>query len=174
MTVSTAAIHWGVVVVRGEKWWKMLTGNFPRALDDKGRVAVPKELRQGLVGEKSAVFVCPGHEGSIAVFAETALELLAITLGDGFSRVEHARAFQRLFYAQAQRVEFDAQGRLRIPTELAKLAGLQGEVMLLGVRDHLEIWPKPRWDEYLARMQPLYDKLAERRSPNDPVGFPNF
>ncbi|HTN75648.1 MAG TPA: division/cell wall cluster transcriptional repressor MraZ, partial [Pirellulaceae bacterium] len=70
-------------------------------------------------------------------------------------------AFSRLFYAQAQAVEIDSQGRIRIPSELADLARLGKEIMLLGVRDHMEIWDKTRWDEYLNNQQPRYDQLAE-------------
>jgi hypothetical protein len=33
--------------------------------------------------------------------------------------------------------------------------------MLLGVRDHLEIWDKGRWEQYLNQEQPRYDQLAE-------------
>ncbi len=71
------------------------------------------------------------------------------------------RAFSRLFYAQAQPAELDSQGRIRIPAELSALAGLGREAILLGVQDHLEIWDRVRWEEYLAERQARYDQLAE-------------
>jgi MraZ protein len=66
-----------------------------------------------------------------------------------------------LFYAQAQRVEVDRQGRVRVPQSLARLAALQNEIVLLGVRDHLEIWDSALWRQYLDSKQPCYDQIAE-------------
>ncbi len=48
-----------------------------------------------------------------------------------------------------------------MPSELAQWAGLAGEVMIVGVRDHLEIWAVDKWQEYLSRCDPQYDQLAE-------------
>ncbi|MFT5523827.1 MAG: hypothetical protein ACI9HK_001775, partial [Pirellulaceae bacterium] len=72
------------------------------------------------------------------------------------------RAFNRLFYAQAQCAELDCQGRLRIPPELCELAGLEKEIILLGVRDHMELWDKGRWEAYLDDKRPRFDNLVER------------
>jgi MraZ protein len=71
------------------------------------------------------------------------------------------RAFTRLFYARAERVEVDQQGRVRIPPSLAQLAELQKEAVLLGVQDHLELWSVTRWTAYLTQQQADYDRFAE-------------
>jgi MraZ protein len=79
----------------------------------------------------------------------------------GFCRRQDVRAFLRLFYAQAQQVDLDSQGRVRIPAELAVFAGLDKEIVLLGVQDHLEVWAAEQWRNYLAQKQPHYDEIAE-------------
>ena len=40
--------------------------------------------------------------------------------------------------------------------------------MLVGVRDHIELWDRARWDEYVASQQSQYDDLAERAFANTP------
>jgi DNA-binding transcriptional regulator/RsmH inhibitor MraZ len=55
----------------------------------------------------------------------------------------------------------DRQWRLRLPPELVTWAGVSGEVMIVGVRDHLEIWASEKWEQYVARCDPQYDQLAE-------------
>jgi DNA-binding transcriptional regulator/RsmH inhibitor MraZ len=35
------------------------------------------------------------------------------------------------------------------------------DAILLGVFDHLEIWDRSRWEEYLADRQNRYDEIAE-------------
>ena len=149
----------------------MLTGCFSRSIDDKLRVAIPIKVRAMLEGpEKGAIFVAPGTDGSLAIYAEKAFSRLAERLAEASPTRQDVRAFTRLFYAQAQQVELDVQGRARIPPELAAWAGLQKEVVLLGVQDHLELWAADRWAAYLAEKQPHYDRIAEAAF--DPVASP--
>lgn len=140
-----------------------LTGTFPRSLDDKQRIAIPKRLREALVtAERQYLYVAPGTDGSLALYTEEAFAALAARLAEASPTGGDVRAFTRLFYARAQQVEVDSQGRTRIPAELAQMAGLTKEVVLLGVLDHLEIWDKARWEQYLAGKEPQYDQIAER------------
>lgn len=140
----------------------LLTGTFPRSVDEKLRIAIPKRLRDFL-GEapQTALFITPGTDNSLALYTEDALGRLAERLAHGSPTQQDVRAFSRLFYAQAQRVELDVQGRIRIPPELAQLAGLQQEAVLLGVQDHLELWDRKRWEKYLAEQSARYDQIAE-------------
>jgi MraZ protein len=73
---------------------------------------------------------------------------------------EQSRAFSRLFYGQAQQIQLDRQSRIRIPSELAQWAGLERDAILVGVRDHLELWDRQRWDEYRTQLRPRYDEIA--------------
>ncbi len=140
----------------------LLTGCFSRSIDDKLRVAIPIKVRAVLEGpKKGAIFVAPGTDGSLAIYAEAAFSRLAERLAEASPTRQDVRAFTRLFYAQAQQVELDVQGRVRLPPELAAWAGLQKEVVLLGVQDHLELWAADRWAAYLAEKQSQYDRIAE-------------
>lgn len=139
-----------------------LTGAFHRSLDEKLRFAIPKPLRDAIGHpSKSVLYLAPGTEGSLALYTEDAFERLAGRLEQGSPNGRNVRAFSRLFYAQVQRVEIDKQSRVRLSADLARLAGVQKEIVLVGVRDHLEIWDRTRWEEYLSETQPHYDELAE-------------
>jgi len=140
----------------------LLTGSFARNLDEKHRFALPKPIRDALGHAQCTVlYMAPGTDGSIVVYTEQAFIALGEQLGQGSPTAQDIRAFGRLFYAQAQRIEPDRHGRLRIPGDLAKLAHLRKEIMLVGVRDHLEIWDRAAWDRYLNEKQPFYDEIAE-------------
>ncbi len=140
----------------------LLTGAFSRAVDEKLRIAIPKPLREGL-GElaKGVLYVTPGTDGSLALYTEDALARLAERLAQASPNAQDVRAFSRLFYARAQAVELDGQGRVRIPPELAQLSGLNKEAVLIGVLDHLELWDRGRWEQYVAKNASQYDKIAE-------------
>lgn len=148
----------------------MLTGKFERSLDDKQRFAIPKRLREFLqLAAKSALFIAPGTDGSLALYTEEAFAQLARRLDAASPTGKDLRAFSRLFYARAQEVELDPQGRIRIPSDLAELAELGKQVVLLGVGDHLEIWNHERWKQYLNSRAPQYDHIAEKAfQPHDP------
>ena len=140
----------------------LLTGAYSRSIDDKLRVAIPKRLREASDGDgRPAVYVAPGTDQSLALYTEEAFARLADRLAQASPTRQDVRTFNRLFYARAQRVELDSQGRIRIPPELAELARLEKEVVLLGVQDHVEIWAADRWKSYLAERQGRYDDIAE-------------
>jgi MraZ protein len=140
----------------------LLTGVFNRSIDQKHRIAIPRRLREVLeVGGREAIYIAPGTDQTLAIYAEDAFARLAERLAQASPTRQDVRTFSRLFYARAQRVEFDSQGRMRIPPELAELAGLEKEVVLLGVQDHVELCAAARWKSYLAEKQGQYDQIAE-------------
>ena len=141
----------------------LLTGTFARSVDEKQRIAIPKRLREVMqVTGSTGLYITPGTDGSLAIYTEESLAGLAARLAAVSPTQHDVRAFSRLFYAQAERVELDAQGRLRVPPALALLASLGKEAVLLGVQDHLELWDKARWETYLADRSSHYDEIAER------------
>jgi MraZ protein len=140
----------------------LLTGCFSRSIDEKQRIAIPKRIREELLrGDGESLYIAPGTDGSLALYTEDIFALLAARLTAASPAEQDVRAFSRLFYSQAQRVEFDTQGRIRIPAELTQLAGLRREAVMLGVFDHLEIWDRQQWENYLAQRQSRYDEIAE-------------
>jgi MraZ protein len=140
----------------------LLTGTFSRAVDEKLRIAIPKPFREALGAAGSgALYVAPGTDGSLALYTEDSLARLAERLARSSPNAEEVRAFGRLFYARAQSVELDSQGRVRIPPELAQLSGLNKEAVLIGVQDHMELWDRSRWEQYVAQKQSHYDQIAE-------------
>ena len=140
----------------------LLTGTFTRSIDEKLRVVIPKRVREALQCPRGGcLFVAPGTDRSLAIYTQEAFEHLADRLAQASPTGPEVRAFTRLFYARAQSVELDGQGRLRIPADLAELSGLSKEAVLLGVQDHLELWPADRWASYLTGKQDDYDRIAE-------------
>lgn len=140
----------------------LLTGTFARAVDDKFRIAIPKHFRAVLAGESNAaIYVAPGMDGSLGIYSEPAFQSLANRLNQASPAGREVLAFGRLFYARAQALELDAQGRIRLPADLATWAGISKDAVLIGVNDHLELWDKQRWDTYVAEKQSKFDELAE-------------
>ena len=138
----------------------LFTGSYRRALDDKLRLAIPRPLRERLPVDRR-LYLTTGLDGCLAAYPEPAFAALAERLAAASPAAREVRDYSRLFYSHATCVVPDRQWRVRVPLELAQWAGLDGEVMVVGVRDHLEIWLYAKWQEYVARRDPQYDALAE-------------
>jgi MraZ protein len=138
----------------------LLTGTHPRTLDDKKRLALPKRVREQ-IGEVTQLFVTPGADQCLWIYTKEELERLSVKLDQTSATDGEARVFRRLFYAQMEAVDLDRTGRMLIPERLVQFAGLQHEVVLIGVRDHLELWHGSRWQAFLSEHGPRFDKVAE-------------
>ena len=99
----------------------------------------------------------------MSLYTEESFARLAEQLDQASPAGKDVRAFSRLFFARAESVDLDRQGRVRIPAELAAHASIaQGEAMMIGVRDRLEIWNTEKWNQYMEVNQSEYDALAEK------------
>jgi MraZ protein len=135
----------------------VFTGEYHQKLDDKGRLAVPIKFREDLaVGAR----VCKWIDGCVAIFTREDWEALAAKTAALPVSDEGARGFQRFLFASAFEFKLDAQNRFVLPSVLRTFADLGTDVMVVGARNHLEIWSPPRWSQYSAQMdQP--EVLAE-------------
>jgi MraZ protein len=138
----------------------LLTGTYPRTLDDKKRLTFPKRIRD-LLGDPETLYVTPGPDQSLWLYTKEGLEQLSAKLDQVPATDSEARVFRRLYFAQTEAVDMDKTGRVLIPDRLIQFAGLGHEVVMIGVRDHLEIWDAQRWQEYLGRNAPRFDSVAE-------------
>jgi MraZ protein len=138
----------------------LLTGTHPRTLDEKKRVGLPKKVRE-LLQDPETLFVAPGPDGCLWIYTQDGLELLAAKLDQSPAADVDARVFRRLYFAQAEAVDVDRSGRILIPDRLIQFAELKHDTVLIGVRDHLELWDATRWQEYLTANAPRFDAVAE-------------
>jgi MraZ protein len=139
----------------------LLTGTYPRTLDDKGRLALPKRIRD-LLKEPTTLFVTPGQDQSLWLYTEADLERLAARLDEAPATDAEARVFRRLYFAQTESVDIDKAGRMLIPERLSQFAGLKKDVALIGVRDHLELWDAARWNSFVNDNAARFDTVAEK------------
>ena len=137
----------------------MFTGEYQHTLDGKGRVIIPSKLRDGLGdrfvitrGLDQCLFVYPNSEW---VRLEQKLKQLPFTQKD-------SRAFSRFFFSGAMELEADKQGRILIPNNLREYAGIEKDVMFIGVSNRVEIWNEEAWKGYFDQANENYEELAEK------------
>lgn len=154
----------------GEIWRTemALTGTYERTVDDKSRIAVPKQLREAFSSRNGSdengvthLFVGPGDDQSLVVYSPADFDKLAQRMDSSSSTRAEVLKYERFFFPRAEKVEFDGQGRIRLPERLVAHAKLQREVLLLGVRDHAEIWDKTLWTEFEQQHSARFDEFAQ-------------
>lgn len=122
----------------------MFMSEYNHTVDAKGRLIIPSKFRE-LLGEEFVV--TKGMDGCLFVYANddwTAFEqkLTSLPLIN-----KEARKFARFFLAGAAMVELDKQGRILLPANLREFAGLDKDVILVGVGSRIEIWSKANWED---------------------------
>jgi MraZ protein len=127
----------------------VFTGEYHHAVDDKGRVAVPARFRAELAG---GALVSKWIDGCLAIHPRAAWDALAARVSTLPITDAGARTFQRFIFGTAFDADLDRQGRVVVPAVLRAFAGLEGDAVVVGTRDHLELWSPSRWAEYSVRM----------------------
>ena len=135
----------------------MFTGEYRHSVDDKGRIAVPSRFRAQL---DSGAVVSRWLDSCLAIHTKAGWDALADKIATLQITDERSRRFSRFIFAGALEVSLDGQGRVLIPTYLRETAGLESEAVVVGSRDHAEIWAPARWDEYRRSLEDP-DALAE-------------
>jgi MraZ protein len=82
-----------------------------------------------------------------------AWEELSAKVGSLLVTDPNARLLQRQLFAGAFETELDRQGRVLVPQGLRTFAGLDADALVLGNRDHAEVWAPARWDEYSRSLE---------------------
>lgn len=134
----------------------MFIGQFDYRIDEKGRVPIPPKFRTEEL-KKEGVVLCPGFEKYIAIYTLPEWNKLSDLLTSSNITPSKMRILNRSIFSNAFNAETDSQGRIVIPPYLRQYADIGDEVVIAGVKTHMEMWNKQMW---LAQMA---DHMEEAR-----------
>jgi MraZ protein len=140
----------------------VFSGDSIHTLDPKSRVFVPKRFQDLLdrdeQGQRIAVLT-RGFEGCLFLFSPQGYARVLERLQTQPFGGQELRTMQRLFFANVHPVPLDSSGRVLLPEKLRKYAGIEKEVVMVGVADRAEIWDRARWEAYEAQHDDHFDDL---------------
>lgn len=125
------------------------SGKYYYTVDPKGRVIIPAPLRE----------IISANYGPRLYVVNSAFEsCLDIYPLEEWARLEEkvralpkmdraVRYFMRRVIASAVEVELDRQGRVLVPAAHREDAGINGDVVVVGQLERIELWDKARWIE---------------------------
>ena len=119
-------------------------GRYEHSLDTKGRVILPAKFRGPF---ERGGYLTQHSEGCLALWTPgefgRQMEVKQEQAEAGRSS-ERNRA--RIWASKAAEVEIDRQGRMPIPVHLRNFAKLDGEVLVHGAIDRIELWNPAEWE----------------------------
>jgi MraZ protein len=125
------------------------SGSTSAKLDEKGRFVLPQQMRFGLVENGTLEFSLGlGLGGCLTIYRQSDIQKIV----EKFQAKQHLGKYQKfftLFFSTLHQTTCDKVGRVIIPPTLKKAVGIQSEIMIAGVLNKIEIWPKERYDAQL-------------------------
>lgn len=136
----------------------MLIGEYKSTLGKKKRVSLPKKFR-AILGEN--LILTRGYEQALIVVNEGLWKKVAEEVMNGSFINKDIRDTSRFLVGGAKEIELDKQGRFVIPQSLLEHAGLEEEVVFIGLVNWVEIWDKKKWEERVKYLQEHGEEIAQ-------------
>lgn len=148
-----------------------LIGEYPVALDDKGRMRLPTALLRQLgekpVGEGAGYefVVNRGFEKCLTLYPKPVWDAIAAKLSRLNRFNDRNRAFLRSFYLGAYPITTDSADRILLQKPLMDYAGFSKDAVLVAMDDRIEIWSPDAHAQVAAMDSNVFADLA-----NDVMG----
>ena len=136
----------------------MFIGTYYHTLEEHGRVSLPKSFRE----QAKTWVVTRGLDGGLFLFpaAKFQQRLESISENQTFTKKAN-RDFVRLMTNEAQQVQPDKNGRVKLPNYLTEFAGLKKNVVVVGSLDYVEIWERGEYHQYVDSLEKKAAQIAE-------------
>ena len=136
----------------------MLRGNHPARVDDKGRLKIPNGFRSLVESQYGAELFVTSVTGESALLYPMAVWM---EIERKLAQVPSTNPSKQRFLDRVnffgQTASMDKQGRVLVPQTLRETAAMAGDVSVLGLQNHLEVWNQKRLTERFKK-EPFTDE----------------
>jgi MraZ protein len=137
-------------------------GSYTYSVDSKGRMNIPARLRKYVSTEANDTFVVTrGYDQCLYVYPLDEWTRLELDIRQLSSTNPKHRFFKRRLLEWAIESQLDGQFRIMIPKDLLQLAGIENDVLIIGVLDHIEVWNPRIYEAYLKTQDESYEVVAQ-------------
>lgn len=140
-------------------------GEFSYTIDTKGRVNIPSKFRQSLSKDNKNTFVIArGLDKCIWVYPLIEWKQIEKNLRDLSSLSITHRRFIRNTARYATPSTYDKQGRVMLNSSLIEFAGLDKDVLIIGMINKMEIWNPDILEEIEKKQSKIEPETYEELS----------
>jgi len=128
-------------------------GQFDYAIDEKGRLSVPAKFRDALLSHDTPLLLLTAHpDGCIVAYSSKEWQARQERIEAAGEEVRNEGAnWLRMYYALVTDCPIDKLGRILVPQLLRSHAGIQKNVVILGINKKIEIWSENAWVDVAKR-----------------------
>lgn len=142
----------------------MFRGRYHHTIDPKGRLSIPARFRDALARYEGNLVVVP-NEYCLEVHPLAEWERIEEKLNAQPMFTPAVRQLSRLYISRAKEVSLDGAGRILLPPDSRREAGLDRDVTLVGGgRPMFEVWDRQRFDDYERMEGGSLPRLFEQMS----------
>ena len=126
---------------------------FRHGLDEKRRVMIPAKWRPSQPDVAFTLILWPHGstpDACLLVLPPAEMMALAAKLREMPSADPRAQTLRRLIGSQSDSATVDKGGRIVLPEEMVKKAGIEKEALLVGMVDRFAIWNPDRYEPVRA------------------------
>ena len=130
-------------------------------------MSIPAKFREALAqyGEQAGELIVVPNEHSLEVHPLEEWQRIEEKLNAQPMFTPEVRQLSRLYMSRAMEASLDGAGRILLPPDTRKQAGLEKNVTLIGGgRRMFEVWDRPRFEEYERTqgdsLPTLFEKLS--------------
>ena len=140
-----------------------LYGDHEHTIDAKRRLPITSALRELIDPEEDGgdFILFLGPDRHLWLYPDKYYTRLAATMKRSpLPSRDHRKI--ALYFAMARRLKCDGQGRVVLPEKSMQRAVISNRVTLVGVGDHIEVWPTEEWNTRVENELPnLGEELYE-------------
>ena len=138
----------------------MLSSEYEHTLDEKNRLTLPARFRSRFA---DGLVITRGIDDCLSVFTpEEFSQSIESRLAKLNPLSRESRDMRRFYFSGTVEAVPDKQGRVMVPQALMQKVGIEREVLVVGVLDHLEVWDRVAWREYMKQVEENVEDAAER------------
>ncbi|MBM2840576.1 MAG: mraZ [Bacteroidetes bacterium] len=137
-------------------------GSYSYSVDSKGRINIPAKLRKYISPDANDTFVVTrGFEKCLVLYPLDEWNTLEGSVRElSPSNAQH-RFITRALLQYATETQLDGQSRITIPKELLQFAGIEDQVLIVGVLERIEVWNPKEYDVYMKSQTDSYENVAQ-------------
>lgn len=141
--------------------YQFFSGSSVAKLDEKNRFVLKQEMRYGLVEAGKLEFTLAlGFNGGLVIYRNSEVQSII----EKFKKKIHVQEYQKfftLFFSTLHPTTCDKLGRVSIPSMLKDAVGMKKEIVVAGVLNKIELWPREVYDRNLKEMLSGSSELAD-------------
>ncbi len=137
-------------------------GSYSYSVDSKGRINIPARLRKYVSTDANDTFIVTrGYDQCLYLYPQDEWTRLELEIRQLSSTNPKHRFFIRRLLEWATEAQLDGQFRIMLPKDLLQFAGIENDVLIIGVLEHIEVWNPRIYEAYLKTQDESYEAVAQ-------------